>query len=352
MAACWRALAKRPGVELHIVHPERLWGKVNPFLADPLLLEGLSNEMFISEAPDIDQWLLKAVGGRRPHVVVLCGWVYRPYSRMVNSKELKQARVIVGMDSPWRGTLAQRLARFRLTGLVRRLDLVVTSGERSWEYARRIGVPETRIRSGYYGFDHQRFSAVAAGRSGAVGEWPRQFLFVGRYVPQKDLGTLMKGYSSYRARVAQPWGLTCCGAGVEGERLKGVAGVVDAGFTHPKDLPSVFNRHGAFVLASRFEPWGVVLAEASASGLPVVCSTACGAGVDLVRPYYNGLVVAPRDVAGLAHAMRWIHEHESELPVMGHRSQALAEAYSAEVWATRWHNYFLEVLEEPATNSA
>ena len=345
MAACWRALSKRPGVDVHLVYPERLWGKVNPFLSDLLLLQGISNEMFIADAPNIDQRLLEAVAGRRPDVVVLCGWLYRPYRRLLKSRELKEARVVLGMDSPWRGTLAQRLARVRLTGLVRRLDLVVTSGDRSSEYARRIGVPESRVRSGYYGFDHGLFSSVGATRSDVPGEWPRQFLFVGRYVPEKDLTTLTKAYALYRAGVSKPWGLTCCGGGVDAELLRDVPGVTDAGFAQPKDLPSVFGRHGAFVLSSRFEPWGVVLAEAVASGLPVVCTTACGAGSDLVRPYYNGLTVAPGDVSALARAMRWIHDHESELFTMGRRGGALAEAYSAEAWATRWHNYLLETLQ-------
>jgi len=101
-------------------------------------------------------------------------------------------------------------------------------------------------------------------------------------------------------------------------------------------------------MASHFEPWGVAIAEAAASGLPLICTTACGASVDLVRPYYNGLLAAPRDVDGLARAMQWIHEHESELPIMGKRSHALAEAFSAEAWAARWHNYLLEALEGQA----
>lgn len=352
MAACWRALAKRPGMDLHIVYPEQLWGTVNPFLSDPLLLQGVSNEMFSSDSPNVHEWLLKAVAGRRPHVVVLCGWLYKPYSRMVNSIELRNTCVVLGMDSPWRGSLAQRIAKFRLAGLVNRLNLVVTSGVRSSEYARRIGVPEKLIRSGYYGFDHELFSAVAGRRSIVSGHWPRQFLFVGRYAPEKDLATLTKAYAVYRASVSRPWGLTCCGAGADGQILKGVAGVVDAGFTPPRDLASVFGRHGAFILPSRFEPWGVALAEAAASGLPVICSAACGAGVDLVRPYYNGLVVAPKDVSGLTRAMRWIHDHEAELPAMGRRSQALAAAYSAEAWATSWHNYFLDALKEFAFDAA
>jgi len=352
MGACWRALAGRPGIDLHVVHLNQFGEIPNRFLSDASLLQGISNEMITRNARHINQHVVTAVARRQPHVVVLCGWPYHPYLRMLSSKELRQARIVLGMDSPWQGTVAQRLARFRLAGLVKRLDLAVTSGERSYQYARHIGVPENRIRGGYYGFDNLLFCGVARERSIADGGWPRQFLFVGRYVPAKDLATLVKAYSLYRTSVSRPWGLTCCGAGVDAELLKGITGVVDAGFIPPRELPSVFRGHGAFVLPSLFEPWGVVIAEAAASGLPVVCTTACGAGVDLVRPYYNGLTVTAQDVPGLARAMRWIHEHESELASMGQRSQALAQPYSADAWATRWYNYFRDLLADATPNVA
>ena len=131
---------------------------------------------------------------------------------------------------------------------------------------------------------------------------------VGRYVPQKDLHTLVKAYSLYRATVRHPWGLTCCGTGPDAALLEGVPGVEDIGFAQPQDLPAILERHGAFVLASQYEPWGVVIAETAASGLPIICTTACGASIDLVRPYYNGLLVTPGDAAALSRALRWMHD--------------------------------------------
>jgi hypothetical protein len=47
----------------------------------------------------------------------------------------------------------------------------------------------------------------------------------------------------------------------------------------------------------------------------------------------------------LAHAMTWVEEHYDELPLMGRRSQHLAEAFSAEVWADRWNDCFRYALE-------
>ena len=342
MAACWRALAARPGVSVHVLHTAQLFNvQQNRYVN---ALDGLSNEAFDAHAPGIGDWLVEAVTRQRPDVVVVCGWIYWPYTRVVRSPSLRRVRMVMGMDSPWRGTVTQRLARIRLSATVNRCAAVVTAGERSAEYARRIGFAEHRIRGGYYGFDFSAFSRVAAARTPSA--WPRQFIFVGRYVAQKDLSTLVAAYARYRAMVPDPWGLTCSGEGPERARLQGHAGVSDLGFTAPADLPALLQQHGAFVMASSFEPWGVVIGEAAASGLPIVCTSACGAAADLVRPYFNGIVAAPGDVEGLARALRWIHEHEPELAAMGARSRTLAEPFAAEWWAERWHQLLLETLDQ------
>ena len=338
VAACWRALARRPGIDLHVVHVDRVGTAPNPFNVDALL-GGISNEMLDTSVSDLNRRIMKAVADRDPDIIVLCGWVFWPYTRLVRAAELKRARKLLGMDTPWRGTLIQRFARFRLAHFISAVDLVVTAGERSAEYARRIGVDPTRLRSGYYGFDYCSFASRGACRPAP---WPRQFLYVGRYAPEKDLRTLVRAYELYRKEVNDPWGLTCRGTGPDAPLLSGAPGVIDGGFAQPADLPEIFAAHGAFVLPSRFEPWGVVIGEAAASGLPVVCSTACGAAADLVRPYYNGIVVSPEDPESLAGALRWMHDHEAELPSFGRRGQALADAFSADAWAQRWHNYMLE----------
>jgi glycosyltransferase involved in cell wall biosynthesis len=342
ITACWQALARRPGIEVHVLHPQRLLENIkNPFELEPLMA-GLSHEMFAGDRPNLERWLIDAVVARRPDVVVHCGWIFWPYTALASAPELAGVTMVLGMDSPWRGTLRQRVARLRLSRFINRMSLVVTSGDRAAEYARRLGVPDRLIHSGYYGFDDRQLDSVSAARN--QGAWPRQFLFVGRYVDQKDLPLLIEAYKAYRAQVSNPWGLTCCGEGPDAHYLHGVEGVVDRGFTQPSLLPAVFEQHGAFVMASHFEPWGVVIAEAAASGLPVVCTSACGAGLDIVRSYYNGVITAPRDVAGLTRALRWIHDHESELAIMGARGRGMARGYSADAWAVRWHNYLLEAL--------
>jgi len=72
--------------------------------------------------------------------------------------------------------------------------------------------------------------------------------------------------------------------------------------------------------------------EALASGLPVICTEACGAGLDLVRTCFNGLVVTTDSAPNLANAMAWLHNRYDLLPEIGRRGQALAAAFSAQSW--------------------
>ncbi len=67
------------------------------------------------------------------------------------------------------------------------------------------------------------------------------------------------------------------------------------------EAPAYFQNCHAFVLASRYESFGVVFAEAIASGRPVI-ATKCGGPEDIVNQS-NGVLVPVEDVPALATAL-------------------------------------------------
>jgi len=337
IASCLQALRRHPGLELYVIHLD-----FNDLPFQEELLAGIPNIRLQASEPNAQ--IPQMVVEQQPDIVFLCGWFYPPYRELLKRQELRGAKFLLGMDTPWSGSWRQRVNQFRLREFIPRMEKVVVAGPRTEEFARRLGTRSDKILRGLYGCDFKAFSSLGASRLDHAPEWPKRFLFAGRYVPEKGLGVLLDAYRQYRASVDNPWPLDCCGTGPDAPRLAGHQGVTDLGYLQPSALPAVFCDHGVFVMPSLEEPWGVAIAEAAATGLPLICSDRCGAADDLLRQYHNGLMVPAGDAAALAGAMKWMHAHHYAFPAMGWRSRRLASAFSAEAWAERMRACFNEVM--------
>ena len=94
------------------------------------------------------------------------------------------------------------------------------------------------------------------------------------------------------------------------------------GFKQYPDLPAYYGLAGAFIHPSRTEPWGLVVNEAMASGLPVLVSNRCGCARELVSHGDNGFQFDPTDVAAAAgYMMQIAHDHQQRLAAMGQASR-------------------------------
>lgn len=338
MAACWRELSSVSGIDLHVFcFRDTAPSRFTSF--DSNLLQGIDHTFLNEEERRNPAIVRQLVVDQRPDAVVLAGWSNAAYRRLAFSTELTKARFILAMDTPYRGDVRQRLARWSLNRFLSRMDWVFVAGEQTRTYARHLGVTESRIQKGVYAYDQTLFNeAVLGAREQSPDGWPRRFVYVGRYVAEKAVDVLIDAYKLYRERSNRPWSLDCFGMGPFDRFLKDAPGVVDHGFVQPAKQPEMFLRGGALVLPSRYEPWGVVIAEAMATGLPVVCTTTCGAATSLLHNYFNGIEVAPGDAESLARALYWIEQHHDELPSMGRRAAAVAQAYSSEAWARRMYS--------------
>jgi glycosyltransferase involved in cell wall biosynthesis len=328
MASCWKALAARPEVRLSVISTT-----CHNFA--PQLVEGLDCTIMDADPTrsghDVAAWVRQ----RDPDVVSIGGWSTPQFSSLVGDRSLRHVPFVLAMDNPWLGHLRQRLAPLVLSRYMRRFSCVVVPGERGWQFGRLLAPRHVPVTKGLYGVDAAMLSTAAVARTKAA-EWPRRFLYVGRYAEVKAIDVLVEGYRRYRSMVDNPWQLTCCGAGDRAGLLAGEEGIRDLGFVQPRDQQAMWSEHGAFVLASRYDPWPLVIVEACTAGLPVVCSEACGSAVELVRSFYNGLTFPSESAEDLATSLAWMHAHHESLALMGGRSEQLAAAYSAEMWATRW----------------
>ena len=341
MAAGWRRLIGL-SVDVHVIVPMPINDKVGAF--DVGVMDGISHEFLTAEQLGNQRYILKIVVAQQPDIVFLPGWFISSFRALPFAHELNNVCFIAGVDTPFRNDIRQFVGRFLLRTFLSRLSAVVVPGERAWQYARYLRVPEEKTYRGLYGIDYERFGTAFQLRQKE--RWPRRFLYVGRYVESKGVDVLVAAYRKYRKSVGEPWALTCCGTGRLSEMLDGEDGITDVRFVLPADLPTLFAQHGALVLPSRFDPWPLVVGEGCAAGLPVLCTGACGSSVELVRHLYNGYVCTTGNADDLAEGMLWLHQHEKQLNLMGGASHALAAPYDAQVWAGRMKHLFEIVMQQ------
>jgi glycosyltransferase involved in cell wall biosynthesis len=312
-----------------------------PFLApfdDAELTQGLDAVGWTGQ-PDEDL-LLRQLDEFQPDVLVVNSWHIPAYMKAARRWRGRALRIVV-MDHQWLGTPKQWLGR-----LTRRLyiqpafDGAFLPGDEQAVFARHLGFEQHEIIVGLNTCDDPFFT-------GPQDPLRDSFLFAGRLVDTKGVDVLAEAYRRYRAANDDPWPLVIAGMGPMDAELKAIDGVELLGFVPPKDLPEVMAKAGCLVLPSRFEPWGVVLQEAAASGQAVICTSTCGGASRLVLDGYNGRVVAPDRPAELAAAMTWVASaDEGHRREMSRRSTELAGQYTPDRWAEHLTDRCRELLPE------
>ncbi len=223
----------------------------------------------------------------RPDCVLLSGWNNNTYMKIARHERCRGSRVICALDNQWEGTPRQRLATlFARPHLHRSIDAMFAAGDRQADFARRLGYRSPWL--GCYAADGASTQITLE-----LALRPRAFLFVGRLAPEKGLPELLRAFRAYHSNSTAPAELLVVGTGPLEYLVHGHLGVRHLGFVQSKDLPKLYASAWCFILPSRREPWGVVIQEAAAAGLPIIATNHCGAATWFLRDGANGFLSTP-----------------------------------------------------------
>ena len=228
----------------------------------------------------------------------------------------------------------------RIKGTAIRLlfDWAVSGGKDHVDYLRQLGFPRTRIAGFYDVVENRLYGQHVALRADVRSDLPdRFFLFVGRLSPEKNAVHLLRAWHSYRDAGGN-WSLILAGDGPESAQLHAeasksnhAAAFTITGLKSSGELLPYYAAASCFVLPSTREPWGLVVNEAMASGLPVLVSNRCGCARDLVVDGENGFTFDPGDGARLVQLLHTMeHLHPVALQAMGNRGREVIADYSPE----------------------
>jgi 1,2-diacylglycerol 3-alpha-glucosyltransferase len=288
-----------------------------------------------SERPDA----LAMVGYVRPESMAAMHWankLRRPVVLMSESQQIDLPRTW------WKEAIKRRRVTRFSSGLV--------GGPSHVDYLVELGMERSRIALGYNAVDNEAFASRAeAARNAPDGRrgLPDRpyFLAVNRFVPEKNLARLVDAFARYRqdAPTDLAWDLVLCGDGpgaAEVDRAVRKSGFPEAihrpGFLQVAEMAPWLAFASAFVHPSLLEPWGLVVNEAAASGLPLLISDRAGCVETLVPdpPGTTGRRFDPHDELEMTAGLAWIAGlPESERQVMGRNAAEVVNGWGPDRFA-------------------
>ena len=284
-----------------------------------------------------------------PSVVIIAGYSHLAMRSATSWARQNGVKTVLLSDSQYLDQ-PRNIMKETLKGLWIRnnFDAAFVAGASAASYLNNLGFSRDRIWRCYDVVDNQYFaqsSAIAQQSPDKIRQklnLPEHFfLYVGRFSPEKNLLRLLEAYNLYQQQKDQNiWSLVMVGNGPQQPQLQqrvtqlGLKNVVWSGFKQISELPTYYALASALILPSISEPWGLVVNEAMACGLPILISDRCGCLLDLVFPGINGYVFNPLKIASIKAGLDYLSSQSNE------KSQKMADAscqiianYNPETWA-------------------
>jgi glycosyltransferase involved in cell wall biosynthesis len=243
------------------------------------------------------------------------------------------------LDEPGKPPLRLAVKRLFMRWLTSRVSGFLSVGTSNSRYWLRYGAKPEKIFLARYAVDNDYFRSQAARyracRVQMRGEngWRQRYLllYVGRLAGEKGVDVLIEAVRRI-SKVRPDIGLLIVGEGPERKSLEKRAQnfpqVFFLGFHDWNHLPRFYAVADLFVLPSRREPWGLVVNEAMASGLPVLATRKVGAAQDLIIEGESGYLVPENDAEAMASAIDHACQSEERLRTMGKAAQQVVQSWN------------------------
>jgi glycosyltransferase involved in cell wall biosynthesis len=241
------------------------------------------------------------------------------------------------------GQRIKRLAkRAIITPLVRACDGVMPVGSMGEKYFKRYGATPDRTFVVTLEVDPSLSEPLSPQERAAHRAWSgftddrKRILCSGRLKSFKRFHDAIDAFIAIADRRPE-WDLVIAGDGPERASLEArvpshlrprvrFLGMI----SEPDRAMSLFKDTHLFLHPAGYEPWGMVIQEAAAAGIPVVATNVTGSAVDLVREDENGFTVPVADVGAMSNALLTVTDP----------SQYPRFAASAKTSLDRWHEKY------------
>ena len=349
----FNALAAKPEVSLHVIFLSendptlRQWRVYKDEIKFSWQVLPSWRKRFGGRGVLLNSGLHRALNHARPDVVLCGGYNHLAYWQATRWAKANRTPFILWSES----TSFDRRPKYRIIEFMKSRFLnscaaFLVPGKSSSHYLEQLGVPASLIFTAPNAVDTCLFSKLSTAarqdetRVRSAHNLPAHyFLYVGRLVKEKGIFDLLEAYAQLSPEIQKQTALVFVGSGSEQAELAKRASKITSGrvqflnFMHRDELPAIYALADAFIFPTHSDPWGLVVNEAMACGLPVVATNVAGCTADLVEHASNGFIFAPADVTALSSTMKNLAEDSTLRTAMGRRGRARIDQYSPAAWA-------------------
>lgn len=285
---------------------------------------------------DFDEKSLSSlITNEKIDTIICSGWVDKTYVKVCRDFR-NRVPTVLALDNQWEGSFKQYLAQVLSPFFIRRnFTHAWVPGDKQFEFVKRLGIKRRNIKRGFYVADSKLFTDYYQEfKTLKEREFPRRFLYVGRYVKHKGIHELWNAFAELHQEMETDWELWCVGTGEEYESRIIHPKIKHFGFLQPDEFSKVISGTGVYVLPSHFEPWGVSVQEFSAAGYPMLLSDKVGASECFLREKDNGFFFQPNNIKELKDSLKkMLFLSEKELIDMQLKSIQLSLSVTIQEWS-------------------
>ncbi|RJQ17500.1 MAG: glycosyltransferase family 1 protein [Nitrospiraceae bacterium] len=277
-----------------------------------------------------------------PDVLIIDGYIYASSWAGLFWAKVNKRKVILwsssNEDDHDRMFYKESVKKF----FVKKCDAYNVYGTKSRAYLQKLGANSNKLTivgnntdNAFYYSETMKLRNDRAALCKKLNVPGKNFLYIGRFSSEKNILHLLDAYRRIAER-NNKWGLILVGSGPQKKEIEDytqkhrIKNVSLPGFKQKIDIPEYLALSDVFILPSRSEPWGIVVNEAMAAGLPVLVSKKCGCYPDLVKDGENGFAFDPFDKDELFNLMKKIVEGKTDIEEMGRRSLEIVSNFTPE----------------------
>ena len=293
------------------------------------------------------------------------------------SPKVKHIDLGVSFDLPYSQSIVSKVLKYpfryyrfkqRLSNLLNELkpDITISTMRRELNFITKL--KDGSLKIGEFHVSRYAYGAEALTSEGAK-DWPEltnisiipnpistpvegkqtdilshNAIAVGRYAPQKGFDMLIPAWSIVAQRHPD-WKLHIYGEGDLKEKFTKLIDELQLNnnclLHHTvSNIAEKYCMSSIFVLSSRYEGFGLVLAEAMSCGIPCVSFDCPHGPSDIIKDHEDGLLVEKENIKELADKICYLIENENVRIKMGHKARENVKRFLPENVMPQWKNLF------------